>query len=77
VRGCAKAGCEQPAGATIGLRYGDRVVVMADLAPRLDPNLLELCERHADALTVPRGWVAEDRRSPVTPTTPGQPAGAL
>jgi hypothetical protein len=63
VRGCAKAGCDQPAVVTIGLRYGDRVVVMGDLAARFDPNLLELCDGHAESLTVPRGWAAEDRRA--------------
>jgi Protein of unknown function (DUF3499) len=74
VRGCAKAGCEEPAGVTIGLRYADRVVVMSDLAPRFDPNLLELCDRHADTLTLPRGWVAQHRRTRVGP--PSAPPGA-
>jgi hypothetical protein len=54
VRGCAKAGCDGPAGVTIGLRYVDRVVVVSDLAPRFDPNLLELYDRHADMLTLSR-----------------------
>lgn len=62
MRGCAKTGCDEPASASIGLRYGDRVVVVGDLTPRLDPNLLELCTRHADMLTMPRGWIAQDRR---------------
>jgi Protein of unknown function (DUF3499) len=52
---------------TIGLRYGDRIVVMGDLAARFDPNLLELCNGHADSLTVPRGWAAEDRRTHTIP----------
>jgi hypothetical protein len=67
VRGCAKAGCERPAGVTIGLRYGDRIVVIGDLAARVDPNLLELCDGHAESLTVPRGWASEDRRTRTMP----------
>jgi hypothetical protein len=77
VRGCAKAGCEEPAGAAVGLRYADRLVVMGDLRPRFDPNLLELCNRHADALTLPRGWTAEDRRNrdaPAVTMSPASPA---
>jgi hypothetical protein len=62
MRGCAKTGCEQPATVSIGLRYGDRIVVVGDLTVRFDPNLLELCGGHADRLRLPRGWVTEDRR---------------
>jgi hypothetical protein len=62
MRGCAKTGCDQPASASVGLRYGERIVVLGDLPVRFDPNLLELCGSHADQLTPPRGWIAEDRR---------------
>jgi hypothetical protein len=74
MRGCAKTGCEQPASASVGLRYADRVVVVADLAARFDPGLLELCGDHADRLTVPRGWVSEDRRPRADETLPADPA---
>jgi hypothetical protein len=37
-------------------------VVVGDLAARFDPNLLELCGDHTARLTLPRGWLAEDRR---------------
>lgn len=37
-----------------------------DSSPALDPVLAgSLCRRHADALTVPRGWRIEDRREAV------------
>jgi hypothetical protein len=78
MRGCAKTGCEEPASASVGLRYGERVVVVGDLTMRLDPNLLELCEAHAEALILPRGWVAEDRRRPTAPgPSADPPAGSL
>jgi Protein of unknown function (DUF3499) len=65
MRGCAKTGCEEPASASVGLRYEQRIVVVGDLQVRYDPNLLELCTVHADRMSPPRGWVAEDRRGPV------------
>jgi hypothetical protein len=65
MRGCAKNGCEEPASASVGLRYEQRIVVVGDLQVRYDPNLLELCAAHADRMTPPRGWVTEDRRDPV------------
>jgi hypothetical protein len=64
MRGCAKTGCAEPASASVGLRYDDRVVVMGVAQARYDPNLLELCTEHADRLIPPRGWVREDRRRP-------------
>jgi hypothetical protein len=27
----------------------------------------DLCARHADTLSVPRGWILQDRRTSVTP----------
>jgi hypothetical protein len=72
MRGCAKAGCEESADASIGLRYGDRIVVIGDLEARYDPNLLELCSAHADALRPPRGWLREDRRAPAPGAVPAE-----
>lgn len=36
----------------------------------------DLCDVHADALTVPRGWHLEDRRQPRRTTTPLEDAFA-
>jgi len=72
MRGCAKTGCEEPADASIGLRYRDRIVLMGDLEARYDPNLLELCSAHADALRPPRGWLREDRRAPAPGIVPAE-----
>jgi hypothetical protein len=41
---------------TIALRYGDREVIVGDLTPDTDPNLVDLCLEHADRLTPPIGW---------------------
>lgn len=62
MRRCTKLGCDQPAAATVGLRYGERVLWLRELAPERDPNFLELCGGHADRLTAPVGWTRLDER---------------
>jgi len=44
----------------------DKLLVWIDSAPALDPARAgSLCRRHADALSVPKGWSIDDRRQPV------------
>lgn len=62
MRTCAKLRCRTPARATVTLRYEDRDVVVGDLAPTPDPNLVDLCDEHADRLTPPVGWRITDAR---------------
>lgn len=83
MRPCAKMRCEEPAAATVALRYAERVVWIRDLLPRRDPNLLDLCAGHADRLTPPLYWRRLDERGrrsrrtaagsgpPVTVAAPG------
>ena len=52
----------------MSLRYGPKEVVVVDLEPERDPNLLELCRPHADVLSVPLGWELTDLRSPASVT---------
>jgi hypothetical protein len=65
MRSCVKLRCENEAVATVALRYADRTVWLHDLLPQRDPNLLDLCRGHADALRPPLGWQTIDERSPV------------
>lgn len=65
MRRCAKMRCENEARATVALRYADRTVWLRDLLPQRDPNLLDLCRGHADALNPPKGWATVDERNPV------------
>jgi hypothetical protein len=37
--------------------------VVVDVEHERDPNLLELCGEHADALAVPLGWELTDLRT--------------
>lgn len=54
--------CESRAAATVALRYESREVLIGDLAPERDPNLLDLCAEHAARLTPPVGWQVRDER---------------
>jgi hypothetical protein len=48
---------------TVSLAYDDRVVLIEDLAPERDPNVLDLCRDHAGRMTPPVGWTVRDIRS--------------
>jgi Protein of unknown function (DUF3499) len=67
VRTCAKAGCPEPPRATAALRYRERVLWIGPLIPARDPNLFDLCQRHADGLTAPYRWERLDERHPPLP----------
>lgn len=67
MRSCAKIGCQEPPAATIGIRYEARELLVADLLPEQDPNLMDLCEGHTGRMKPPFGWTLVDRRQvPVT-----------
>ena len=62
MRECAKLGCREAAAASVGLRYRDRILWVGDLLEQRDPNLIDLCVRHADTLVAPYGWERLDER---------------
>jgi Protein of unknown function (DUF3499). len=66
MRTCAKMRCGQEPVVTVSLAYTEREVVVADLLPERDPNLLDLCRDHVDRMTPPVGWTVRDLRQ-VTP----------
>jgi len=43
-------------------QYATRTVWLLDPGD-LDPAAIDLCARHADKLSPPRGWTAHDRRA--------------
>jgi hypothetical protein len=49
--------------ATVSLDYANRTVVIADLLPDRDPNLLELCDEHVARMTAPVGWTVVEART--------------
>lgn len=48
---------------TLSYDYGGRTVWLDDLSAEADPSTHDLCERHADRVTAPQGWVLHDRRN--------------
>jgi hypothetical protein len=48
--------------ATVALVYITREVVIEDLAPEHDADLLDLCAEHVDRMAPPRGWTVRDER---------------
>jgi hypothetical protein len=66
MRSCAKMRCGNEPTATVSLVYTERQVVVTDLIPERDPNLLDLCEEHVQRMTPPVGWVVRDEREAAT-----------
>ena len=62
-RTCARPGCSQPAVATLSYDYEGQRVWLDPLSPERHPMVHDLCERHSDGLSVPKGWRLEDRRA--------------
>lgn len=48
---------------TLTYEYGRAQVWLDDLAADRDPHSYDLCARHGQRLTVPRGWQLRDRRA--------------
>ncbi len=55
-RRCSRSGCAQPAAATLTYVYAESMAVVGPLATFSEPHSYDLCEFHAERLTVPRGW---------------------
>lgn len=56
VRRCSRTACTLPAVATLTYVYADSTAVVGPLATYAEPHCYDLCELHAQRLTVPRGW---------------------
>jgi hypothetical protein len=52
-----------PAVATLAYQYGRSLVWLDDLLDERDPHSYDLCDRHAERLSVPNGWRLDDRRT--------------
>lgn len=56
VRVCTKPSCPRAAVATLTYDYHDSTAVLGPLSTSLQPHTYDLCDHHAETLTVPRGW---------------------
>ncbi|MDR1150994.1 MAG: DUF3499 domain-containing protein [Bifidobacteriaceae bacterium] len=55
-RTCAHATCPDRPVATLTFVYADLTAVLGPLSMRDEPFAYDLCPRHAESLTPPRGW---------------------
>lgn len=55
-RQCSRNACAGGAVATLTYVYSDQTVVVGPLATSAEPHTYDLCDVHAQGLTVPRGW---------------------
>jgi Protein of unknown function (DUF3499) len=56
LRRCSRTACSRPAVATLTYVYADSTAVVGPLATYAEPHSYDLCEEHAERLTVPLGW---------------------
>jgi hypothetical protein len=63
---CARPGCGATATAVLTFQYATRTVWLSDQGEP-DPAAIDLCSRHADRLSPPRGWTGHDRRAGASP----------
>ena len=62
---CERPGCAAPAEVSYGIDNSHLVVWVDNRAIPEREFAGRLCRRHANALTVPRGWTIDDRRDPL------------
>lgn len=55
-RQCSKVACDGIATATLTYVYADSMAVLGPLSLRQEPHSYDLCARHAERLSVPKGW---------------------
>ncbi|WP_127792929.1 DUF3499 family protein [Agromyces sp. LHK192] len=56
MRRCSRTACTAEAVATLTYDYADSLAVLGPLAPRREPHGYDLCARHAERTSAPRGW---------------------
>jgi Protein of unknown function (DUF3499) len=55
-RQCSRPACKLAAVYTLTYVYRDSTAVLGPLAAFVEPHCYDLCARHADRMTAPRGW---------------------
>src|SRR5580765_7305452 len=53
---CSRSTCSRAAVSTLTYVYADQTAVLGPLATYSEPHSYDLCDRHAERLTAPRGW---------------------
>ena len=75
---CSRSTCARAVVATLTYVYSDSTAVLGPLATYAEPHAYDLCEEHAEHLSVPRGWeVIRLARDPGVPVPSGDDLLAL
>lgn len=53
---CSKVACGHEAVSTLTYVYADSMAVLGPLSQRPEPHSYDLCEKHSERLSAPRGW---------------------
>jgi hypothetical protein len=69
LRRCSRTACGRPATTTLTYVYADQTAVVGPLATYAEPHAYDLCDRHSERLSAPRGWEVlrlanDDRQGP-------------
>jgi hypothetical protein len=56
MRRCSRTACAAEAVATLTYDYADSMAVLGPLAFTREPHSYDLCARHAERTSAPRGW---------------------
>ncbi|WP_345219195.1 DUF3499 domain-containing protein [Georgenia halophila] len=70
VRQCTRSACDRAAVATLTYVYADSTAVLGPLSSSAEPHAYDLCDVHAERLTVPRGWDAVRLATDFVPAPP-------
>src|SRR3954453_23062062 len=69
-RRCSRTACDRPAVTTLTYVYADQTAVLGPLATYAEPHAYDLCDRHAERLSAPRGWEVLRLVSDISPRGP-------
>ncbi|UNX55774.1 DUF3499 domain-containing protein [Georgenia sp. TF02-10] len=72
VRQCTRSACDRAAVATLTYVYADSTAVLGPLSTAAEPHAYDLCDVHAQRLTVPRGWQVVRLASDFVPAPPSE-----
>ena len=56
MRRCSRTACAAEAVATLTFDYADSMAVLGPLALVREPHSYDLCARHAERTSAPKGW---------------------
>jgi Protein of unknown function (DUF3499) len=55
-RPCSRISCPEQAVATLTFVYADSMAVLGPLSATHEPHTYDLCDRHAQRTSAPKGW---------------------